>query len=83
MAFGLAAMEDVWSKGKLVCLVFLEHVRDRTLEDEVNLGERTNEILAYGKIGCTCREFRPFISDAAVIKKFHYEIEVMLSDLYP
>ena len=76
-------MDSVWSEGQVVCLVFLEHVRARALEREIEFGERTNEILAYGKIGCTCGDFRPFIREAAIISKFDYEIEAMLLDPYP
>lgn len=77
MACGRVATEEVWSKGHLVCLDFLEHVSERTMSREVDIGERTTEILAYRKMGCTCREFRPYINDVAVRNKFHYEIEAM------
>ena len=76
--------ESRWSKGEEVCLVFLHHVRDspdRALKNPPELGERTNEVLAYGRIGLTCRTFQEFIQDPIVGQSFAYDIEIFLVDL--
>ena len=55
-----------WSTRELVCLVFLENFREIAMQTKLVWGDRSNEVVAFGKLGLTCRNFRAFIDDPVV-----------------
>lgn len=71
-----------WTTGERVCLTFLEHLKCIAVVHGIELGTRTNEVIAYGKIGVTCKAFTPYIRDPAVVNIFSYEVEIFLQELY-
>ncbi|KAG0596088.1 hypothetical protein M758_UG223300 [Ceratodon purpureus] len=73
--------ESQWSKGEEVCRIYLEHVRERGVLSPLELGERNKEVLAYGRIGVTCRTFRPFVYDPAIKHNFVYDLEIYMEGL--
>ena len=71
-----------WTKGERVCFTFLEHLKSTAVLYGIELGTRTNEVIAYGKIGVTCKAFRPYIKDPVVVNIFSYEVEIFLQELH-
>lgn len=69
--------------GELVCLVYLEHLRDVAILEKPIWGDRSNEIVAFGKIGCTCRKFKVFLDDPVVRQLMDFELETFMVDLHP
>ena len=68
-----------WSVGERVCLVFMEHIGKYATENEAVWGEKSEQIVAFGKLGCCCKIFREYMNDPAVRRKFDYELESMLA----
>lgn len=69
-----------WTKGERACLAFLEHLKRTAVHYGIELGTRTNEVIAYGKIGLTCKSFRPYVKDPEVVNVFSYEVEIFLQE---
>ena len=68
-----------WSKGEIVCLIFMEKMRKWASETKVEWGMKLEQIIAFNKIGCTCKHFRAFLKDPAVVDdKFDYYMEYVL-----
>ena len=59
----------------------MEHLRDIAVQKGIELGTRTNEVVAFGKIGVTCKTLNSYIADPAVINMFDYEVEIMLQEI--
>ena len=71
-----------FSRGEIVCIAFMEHIRDTAASTGIDLGTKTNEVIAFGKIGVTCRSIRTYLSDPAVVNMFQYKIEIMFQEMY-
>ena len=67
--------------GEQVCLAFMEHLKGTASGVGIEIGSRTNEVVAFGKMGVTCKTFRAYLKDPVVANTFDYEIETMLSEL--
>ncbi|KAG0573865.1 hypothetical protein KC19_VG216400 [Ceratodon purpureus] len=70
-----------WSTGELVCLIFLQNFSEIAMQTKLTWGDRSNEVVAFGKLGLTCRSLRAFIEDPMVPQIMDFYIESMLADL--
>ena len=89
MALGGNAQDKAeWSTGEIaersikerVCLAFMEHLRRYATENTDHWGCKSGQVVAFGKLGCCCKTFTEFMKDPAVVRKFDYELEVMLTE---
>ena len=60
----------------------MERLRDVAIIDGIEIGTRTNEVVAYGKIGVTCRAFLKFIRNPAVVNVFSFDTELMIQEMF-
>jgi len=75
------SLQGDWTHGERVCLAFLKHIRATAVQSRIHVGDRTNEVISFGKLGMTCRRFRNIVRDPIVANMFAYEVEMMYMDL--
>ena len=75
-----ASQGDIgWTKEETVCHVFMENLQKWAAETKVEWGMKSEQIVAYGKIGCTCKVFREYLKDPAMThSKFNHHIAYMI-----